>query len=237
MVNLSKRLRAAGELSAYLDRVEEELTEFGLVLAPSDDRLRLAHLHGALPAFPGWFPRGMTGSAPGFWLDFQDRAGRTRATGGALVYALGPATLSAFVNAGGMDAEGHRIRLDGPAASTAAAIGGEVVFSGNLWVPDLADRKTAMSRWLTLNVPLLNKVVAAVEYPAAETYVTFVRDQQVDHLAPRYRLPVLVDGVNWWRRFEGATTLHLGVQTRGELARAIRAREIQPTRHGRRTAA
>lgn len=234
---LVDKLRAAGDVAAFLERVEIEAADFGLVVEPSDNRHRLAYLHGGLPPFPGWFPHGVRGSAPGFWIDFRDRAGRTRATGGGVVYALGPADLASFVNNGGMDADGHQITLDGEARRVAESIGLEVGFSGNLWVPDAADRKTAMSRWLKLTVPLLNKAVLAVEYPTVDAFATFVRDAQIEHLAPSYRLPVLVSGVRWWRRFEGATALHLGVQTRGELLAAIRSTESQPTQPDRRSAA
>lgn len=77
-LSISERLRARGDLAAFLDGIEREIADFGLVLEPSDNRHRLAYLHGGVPSFPGWFPREMQGSAPGFWLDFRDRFGRIR---------------------------------------------------------------------------------------------------------------------------------------------------------------
>jgi hypothetical protein len=227
---------AAGEIGAYLDRVEADASEHGLTVTVSDDRHRLAYLHGGRPSFPGWYPRS-EGGADGFWIDFRARSGRTEATGGALVYALGPVTLTDFINAGGMDLDIHEIRIGGEAADEASAIRMEVGFSGNLIVFDADDRKTAKSAWLTRTVPLLNKAILTALYPSVETFITFVRDAQLDHLAPRYGLPVMVPGVRWSRRFQGSADLHLGVQTRDELLSAIRSRDSRPTQLHRASAA
>lgn len=236
-MSLSVTIDAAGDLAAYLDAVEAEARDrFNLTVLPSSDRHRLGHLHGGRPPFPGWFPAAEGGAPDAFWLDFQGWAGQTVATGGACLYKLGPADLASFVNAGGMDAEGHRVRVEAEAAEQAASIRLEAGFSGNLWV-DPAHRKTEMSRWLTEAMPLANKAVAASLWPGAETFVTFVRDAQLDHLAPRYRLPILVPGVTWWRRFQGAASLHLGVQTLDELRAATRASDSRPTPRATRTAA
>lgn len=225
---LKHHVGATAEVADYLDRIEAEAADYGLTITASDDRHRLSHLHGGRPGFPGWFPRN-EGGAEGFWLDFRDRSGRTRATGGGLVYALGPVTLDTFINAGAMDAGGHRITIEGEAAEEASEIRMEVGFSGNLIVFDVADRKTLLSSWLTRSMPLINKACITALYPSIDTFITFVRDAQLDHLAPRYRLPILVGGVKWWRRFHGTADLHLGVQTRDELLQAIHSTDSRPT--------
>lgn len=217
---LVKQAKASGLLAEYFDHVEAEAKAFGLRPILTDDRARLVLLHRGMPPFPGWFPHG-DGGAPGFWIDWQDREGNSRATGGAVFYSTAPASLGAFVNAGGMDAGGHVIRLAGEALSVAERISGLVAFSGNLIVWRQADRDTELSRWLTRVVPLLNKAVALTEHDDPAAFVTFVRDGQVAHLAPRYRLPVLVPGVSWSRRYAEDVTAHLGVQSRADLVDAI----------------
>lgn len=219
-MTLAEQAGASGSLAAYIDAAEERGRRFGLAPSLTDDRARLMILHGGLPHFPGWFPRSMGGAA-GFWIDWRDRDGETRATGGALLYETGPADLAEFVNAGGMDAEGHVIRLTGEAERVTSRMRGAVVFSGNLWVPRLADRKTDLSRWLTESTPLLNKALALSIWTDPAAFVTFVRDVQLDHLQPSYRLPVIVPGVTWAKPFKSAEALHLGAQSPAELRHAI----------------
>lgn len=221
-MTLAQQAKTSGLLAEYLDHVEHEAKAFGLRPILTDDRARLVFLHHGLPPFPGWFPHG-DGGAPGFWIDWQDREGNSRATGGAVFYSTAPASLGAFVNAGGMDAGGHVIRLAGEALSAAEGISGLLAFSGNLIVWRQADRDTDLSRWLTRVVPLLNKAIALTEHDDPSAFVTFVRDAQLGHLAPRYGLPVLVPGVRWSRRYAEDVTAHLGVQSRAELINAIAA--------------
>ncbi|MFX4223514.1 MAG: hypothetical protein ACMVO3_22580 [Thalassobaculum sp.] len=209
----------------YLEHIETTgRREFGITPALTNDRERLKDLHGGPPGFPGWLPRD-EGGAYGFWVDWRDDSGRTRATGGALAYTTGPATFTEFVNdAHGLDAAGHTIRLEGQAATTACTIRGLVIFSGNLIVFDQADRKTDLSKWLTEITPLMNKALANARYGEPAAYVTILRDAQVNHLQPRYRLPVLVPGVRW--QLPGQTepvSAHLGVQSPAELREALRA--------------
>jgi len=235
---LAHQVGTPGEFAEWLDDIEDQAKRrFNWTIGLSGDRHRLAWLHRGRPPFPGWYPHDEGGAPEAFWIDFKDRAGRTRATAGALRYLLGPANLANWINAGGMNADGHRITIEGEAAAEASAIRLEVGFSGNLWVPDDADRATDQSRWLTEIVPLLNKVIAASLWPSVESFITFVRDIQVNHLAPRYRLPILVPGVKWWQRFDGTTSLHLGVQTLDELQQSIRDQGSRSKRPRARSAA
>ncbi|SDF84069.1 hypothetical protein [Thalassobaculum litoreum] len=212
----------------FLEHIEREgLREFGVVPSLTNDRQRLKELHGGSPGFPGWLPTA-EGGAAGFWVDWRDDSGRTRATGGALLYSTAPADLCEFVNdAHGMDAAGHEIRLEGDAAREAARIRGPVVFSGNLAVFDPADRGkdgSGLSKWLLPITPLMNKALANGLWGEPAAYVTILRDVQVDHLQPHYRLPTLAAGVRWQVPGQQDPVLgHLGVQSPDHLRQALTA--------------
>lgn len=212
-----------GPEARFLAQIESEGRRFGLTATLTNDRRRLKELHRGAPGFPGWLPA-EEGGAAGFWIDWRDDTERTRATGGALLYSTAPATFCELVNdAHGLDAAGHIIRLEGAAAREAAKIRGPVVFSGNLMVFDRADRKTPLSKWLMEITPMMNKAVANACWGAPEAYVTILRDAQVSHLQPHYKLPFLEPSVIW--RVPGQVEPvkgHLGVQRPGHLRASLR---------------
>lgn len=212
----------------FLEHIERAgRAQFGVVPSLSNDRQRLKDLHGGAPGFPGWLPT-EEGGAAGFWIDWRDdQSGRTRATGGALLYSTAPATFCEFVNdAHGLDAAGHEIRLEGEAAREAGRIRGPAVFSGNLAVFDPADRGkdgSGLSKWLMGITPLMNKAIANALWGEPAAYVTILRDVQVDHLQPHYLLPVLAAGVRWQVPGRDLVLGHLGVQSPDHLKKTLRA--------------